>query len=81
MACISYSSTAGTLLTNFEKLYTDFKNLFDLCHYTDDALKEKILKNIKDGSITDGIYLFGFRLVIFKFEVCFDEITYVGYKR
>ncbi len=67
--------------TNFEKLYTDFKNLFDLCRYTDDALKEEILKNIKDGCITDGIYLFRFRLVIFKFEVCFDEITYIGYER
>ena len=67
--------------TNFEKLYIDFKNLFDLCRYTDDALKEEILKNIKDGCITDGIYLFRFRLVIFKFEVCFDEIRYVGYEK
>ncbi len=67
--------------TNFEKLYIDFKNLFDLCRYTDDALKEEILKNIKDENITDGVYLFRFRLVIFKFEVYFDEITYIGYEK
>lgn len=66
---------------NFENLYNDFKNFFDLCRYNDEALEQEIIKNIKDENITDGVYLFRFRLVIFKFEVCFGEVTYIGYEK
>ena len=42
----------------FEKLYTDFKSLFDICRYSDDALKEEILKRVTDDNITSGSFFF-----------------------
>ena len=66
---------------NFDKLYADFKNLFDICRYSDDALKDEILKRVADDSIKEGLFLFRFRLVIFKFEVADECIDYIGYEK
>ncbi|MGQ4003088.1 hypothetical protein QIW31_08665 [Francisellaceae bacterium CB299] len=65
----------------FEKLYTDFKSLFDICRYSDDALKEEILKRVTDDNITSGSFFFRFSLVIFKFEVSEGCIEYIGYEK
>ena len=65
----------------FNKLYTDFKNLFDICRYSDDALKDEILKRVADDDIKEGSFLFRFRLVIFKFEVADGAIEYIGYEK
>jgi len=67
--------------SNFDKLYTDFKNLFDICRYSDDALRDEILKRVADDGVTSGSFLFRFRLVIFKFEVAYEDIEYIGYER
>ncbi|ORU66218.1 hypothetical protein ACC59_01675, partial [Francisella tularensis subsp. holarctica] len=32
-------------------------------------------------NITEGMFLFRFRLVIFKFEVTNDSIEYIGYEK
>ena len=66
---------------NFNKLYTDFKNLFDICRYSDDALKDEILKRVADDNIVDGSFLFRFKLTIFKFEVANGAIEYIGYEK
>ncbi|QUE31361.1 hypothetical protein [Francisella philomiragia] len=66
---------------NFEKLYTDFTSIFDLCRYTNESLEEEIIRRVKEDNITDGMFLFRFRLVIFKFEVTSDSIEYVGYEK
>lgn len=68
-------------ISNFDKLYTDFKNLFDICRYSDDALKDEILKRIADNNNTNGTFLFRFRLVIFKFEILNNKVTYIGYEK
>ncbi|APC92432.1 MULTISPECIES: hypothetical protein [Francisella] len=66
---------------NFEKLYTDFKNTFDLCRYTNKSLEEEIIRRAKEDNIPDGVFLFRFRLVIFKFKVANDSIEYIGYEK
>lgn len=66
---------------NFEKLYSDFTNIFDLCRYTDESLEEEIIRRVKEDNITQGMFLFRFKLVIFKFEVADDSIEYIGYEK
>ncbi|AJC48390.1 hypothetical protein IB642_02295 [Allofrancisella guangzhouensis] len=66
---------------NFEKLYSDFKNLFDLCRYTDESLKNEILVRVSNEEIKEGSFVFRFRLVIFKFEVTNDYVEYIGYEK
>ncbi|MBK2007449.1 hypothetical protein, partial [Francisella orientalis] len=62
---------------NFEKLYTDFTSIFDLCRYTNESLEEEIIRRVKEDNITEGMFLF--RLVVFKFEVANNSIEYIGY--
>ncbi|MEY8702005.1 hypothetical protein AB4F11_02970 [Francisella philomiragia] len=66
---------------NFEKLYTDFTSIFDLCRYTDESLEDEIIRRVKEDNITEGMFLFRFRLVIFKFEVANGSIEYIGYEK
>ncbi|API87699.1 hypothetical protein [Francisella uliginis] len=66
---------------NFEKLYSDFTSMFDLCRYTDESLEEEIIRRVKEDNITQGMFLFRFKLVIFKFEVVDDSIEYIGYEK
>ncbi|QIW11038.1 hypothetical protein [Francisella sp. LA112445] len=66
---------------NFEKLYSDFTNIFDLCRYSNESLEEEIIRRVKEDNITQGMFLFRFRLVIFKFEVTDDSIEYIGYEK
>ncbi|KEI35051.1 hypothetical protein FRA_41c09440 [Francisella sp. W12-1067] len=68
-------------IINFKKLYTDFTSIFDLCRYTDESLEEEIIRRVKEESITQGMFLFRFRLVIFKFEVTNDSVEYIGYEK
>ena len=65
---------------NFDRLYNDFKKFFDLCRYTDDALKTEILNRIKDENRKD-LFLFKFRSVIFKFEISENNVEYIGYEK
>ncbi len=67
--------------SNFDRLYADFKNLYDICRYSDDALKDEILKRIADDNLTEGTFLFRFRLVIFKFNIFNYTIEYLGYEK
>ncbi|MED7819370.1 MULTISPECIES: hypothetical protein [unclassified Francisella] len=66
---------------NFEKLYSDFTNNFDLCRYSNESLEEEIVRRVKEDNITEGMFLFRFRLVIFKFEVTDNSIEYIGYEK
>ncbi|APD51229.1 hypothetical protein [Francisella hispaniensis] len=66
---------------NFEKLYTDFTSIFDLCRYSNESLEDEIIRRVKEDNITEGMFLFRFRLVIFKFEVANDSIEYIGYEK
>nr|AAV29915.1 NT02FT0268 [synthetic construct] len=66
---------------NFENLYSDFTSIFDLCRYTNESLEEEIIRRVKEDNITEGMFLFRFRLVIFKFEVTNDSIEYIGYEK
>lgn len=66
---------------NFEKLYSDFTNNFDLCRYSNESLEEEIVRRVKEDNITEGMFLFRFRLVIFKFEVIDNSIEYIGYEK
>lgn len=66
---------------NFEKLYSDFTSIFDLCRYTDESLEEEIIRRVKEDDISDGMFLFRFRLVIFKFEVANSFIEYIGFEK
>ncbi|MED7788692.1 hypothetical protein [Francisella sp. 19X1-34] len=66
---------------DFKRLYSDFTNMFDLCRYTDESLEEEIIRRVKEDNITQGMFLFRFKLVIFKFEVIGDSIEYIGYEK
>ena len=66
---------------NFEKLYSDFTRIFDLCRYTDESLEEEIIRRVKEDNIPDGMFLFRFRLVIFKFEVVDGFVEYIGFEK
>ncbi|QIV95136.1 hypothetical protein [Allofrancisella frigidaquae] len=68
-------------IINFKKLYADFTSIFNLCRYTDESLEEEIIRRVKEESITQGMFLFRFRLVIFKFEVTNDSVEYIGYEK
>ena len=66
---------------NFQKLYSDFKKFFTICHYNDDALKEEILKRHREQQYTSDVLLFRFSGVIFKFKIDNKSIEYVGYEK
>lgn len=35
---------------NFEKLYSDFTSIFDLCRYTNESLEEEIIRRVKEDN-------------------------------
>ena len=41
----------------------------------------KLIRRVKEDNISGGMFLFRFRLVIFKFEVASDSIEYIDYEK